>query len=76
MKKQLPIRCKIRDDLIKNEITWIEIDEADGGYYMFQYENINSPPKWDVFSDNIEDLLEDCNNIWGIGYDDWISAGS
>jgi len=37
MKKQLPIRCKIRDDLIKNEITWIEIDEADGGYYMFQY---------------------------------------
>ncbi len=74
MKKKLPIRCKIKEDLVKDGITWLEIDESDGGYYLFQYVDIILPPKWDVFSDNIEDLLEDCRRIWKIGDNDWSSV--
>ena len=73
MKKRFPIRCKIREELVKNDITWLEIDEADGGYYLFQYVDIKLPPKWDLFSDTIEDLLDDCMKICDIDDDECVS---
>jgi hypothetical protein len=69
----LPIRCQIPKECISNDILWLEIYEADGGFYLFQYVDIHLPPKWDVFADNIEDLLNDCKKLWKIDYFDWKS---
>jgi hypothetical protein len=68
MKFKMPIRCRIPDTIIGNDISWLEIHEADGGYYIFQYTEIKQPPKYDSFTDDIEDLLSDCKESWGIDY--------
>lgn len=71
MMPRLPIRCRVPEDRVTNEIRWLEIEEGDGGYYLFQYVDINAPPRWDVFSDDLEGLLEDCMRIWGVDRTQW-----
>jgi hypothetical protein len=71
MNHKLPIRSKIPNEHVDKGIKWIEIHEADGGFYLYQYTDINMPPKWDIFSDDFEELLEDCIRIWGINRTDW-----
>ena len=65
------MKCKIPKERIRGNITWLEIEEADGGYYLYQYEDIDKPPKWDSFYVDIEELLEDCLKNWGIQESDW-----
>ena len=71
MKRQLPIRCRIPDGNVKDEIQWLEIRQADGGFYLLQYVDIEWPPKWDVYSDDLEGLLDDCVRIWNVQRDAW-----
>jgi len=54
-----------------NEIRWLEIHEADGGFYLYQLTDKALPPKWDTFFQSMEDLLDDCKRIWGISDDLW-----
>jgi hypothetical protein len=75
MKLKLPIRCQIPKAYRTKKISWLEIHEADGGFYLFQYVDIHLPPKWDTFTDtdDIDDILKDCKEIWKIDDSDWES---
>lgn len=60
------LRVKIPIDQVRNEITWIEIEAGEGGYFLFQDETIDSPRKWDSFYATLDEVLSDCENAWGI----------
>ncbi len=51
-------------------IRWLEVEEGDGGAYVFQYEDIDSPSKWDSFYANIEEALSDWEEA-GVSRSDW-----
>lgn len=61
-----PVRCEIPSSRVTSEIRWLEIHEGDGGFYLYQLIDKDSPPKWDTFYQSIEDLMDDCRDAWGI----------
>ena len=71
MTLRLPVRCKIPEEHVTSDIRWLEIEEADGGYYLYQYIDIQLPPKWDSFDQCLQDVLDDCQRIWGIQKEAW-----
>lgn len=72
MHDSLLYRCKILDNSVKNEIRWLGIEEADGEYYLLQFEDINYPPKWDAVYTNLDELFDDCEHTWDIKKEDWV----
>ena len=56
-------------------IAWLEIHQADGGYYLLQFADQKAPPKWDSFFAGVEDVLEECQRTWGIDPTAWQSIG-
>lgn len=56
-----------------NDISYLEIHEGDGGFYLYQFKDISEPPFWDVFADDIEDLFDGCRETWKIDISDWKS---
>jgi len=76
MRHNLPIRARIADKYVANGINWLEIHDRDGGYYLFHFTDITLPPKWDTFTDNLEDLMLDCRKIWNIEDDQWAHISS
>ena len=74
---KLPIGCKIPEMHADKGITYLEIHEGKDmflGFYLFQHENENSPVKWDNFTDDIEDLIQDCKTHWNIEPSMWKSV--
>jgi hypothetical protein len=69
---KLPVRCRISDEAVRDDIRWLQIEKADGGFYLFQYADLEKPPKWDSFCNSLEDILRDCERIWGIKDSSWI----
>lgn len=67
---KLPLRV-IVDKPSDDKILMMEIHAADGGYYLYQYVQLNDPPKWDTFYESLDDLTEDCFNSWGISLNSW-----
>ncbi|MDP6938461.1 MAG: hypothetical protein QF848_06450 [Planctomycetota bacterium] len=65
------LRFQIPSHQIQNEITYLEIEAGDGGFYLFQYERPNSPPKWDSFYATLDEALDDCESAWGISRNSW-----
>jgi len=59
---------------MSNEIQWLEIHQADGGFYLFQSSGDGVPPKWDSFYETLDDLLADCKRIWSIHHNAWQSV--
>lgn len=74
MKLKFPVRAKIADQYVTRGITYLEIHQRDGGYYLFQFENLELPPKWDSFTDNIDELLHECKKTWGIEEHQWMKV--
>jgi hypothetical protein len=70
---ELPARCKVPPHRVQKNITWLEIHRADGGYYLFQKPGKDAPPKWDSFTDDLDDLLSDCHRVWDVSEADWES---
>lgn len=56
-------------------IAWLEIHEGDGGFYLLQFADKTAPPKWDSFFTGVDDILEECQRIWGIDHTAWQSIG-
>ncbi len=67
----LPARARVADEYATSDIRWLEIHEADGGYFLFQYVDVRRPPKWDSFCDDLENLLSDCKEYWGVEAGAW-----
>jgi len=67
----MKLRYEIPPHKVRNGIRWLEVEEGDGGAYLFQYEDIESPCKWDSFYTNIEEALSDCEETWGVRRSDW-----
>ena len=68
--------CQIPLSHAKNEIQWLEIHEEDGGFYLYQLIDENSPLKWDTFYQNIDELLSDCLAVWGVSDNMWQQSNS
>ena len=69
--RQMKLRYEIPPDKVRRGIRWLEVEEGDGGFFLFQYEDINSPCKWDSFYHNVEDVLSDCERVWGVSRSEW-----
>jgi hypothetical protein len=69
---KLPLQCSIPSSTMTNEIQWLEIHQADGGFYLYQSTEQHLPPKWDAFYQNLDDLFGDCKRIWGIQENAWL----
>lgn len=67
----MKLRHEFPPDKVRRGIRWIEIEEADGGAYVFQYEDINSPCKWDNFFGTIEEALSVCEEDFGVSRSEW-----
>lgn len=67
----MKLRYEFPPDKIRRGIRWLEVEEGDGGAYVFQYEDIELPCKWDNFYANIEEALADCEEAWGMSRSDW-----
>lgn len=68
------LRVKIEPEKVEYGIRWLEIQEAEGGFYLFQHEDISSPCKWDSFYSSLDEVLEDCLHSWGIEHSDWVTV--
>ena len=55
----MKLRYEFPPDKVRKGIRWLEVEEGDGGAYLFQYEDIELPCKWDSFYANIEEALSD-----------------
>ncbi len=66
----MKLRCEFPPDKVRKGIRWLEVEEGDGGAYVFQYEDINSPCKGDSFYANIEEALSDWEEA-GVIRSDW-----
>jgi len=72
---KLPIGCRIPEARVIKGISYLEIHEGDGGFYLYQYENENiGTPKWDSWTDDLADLLQDCKTFWDIDNSLWKSC--
>ena len=71
-----PLRVQLQGQQIRNKITWLEIEARDGGFYLFQYERPDSPPRWDSFYATLDEALDDCESTWGISRDSWVRQES
>jgi hypothetical protein len=67
----MKLRYEFPPDKVRKGIRWLEVMEADGGAYLFQYEDLDSPPKCDCFYANIGEALSDCEKGWGLGRSQW-----
>lgn len=66
----MKLRYEFPPDKARRGIRWLEAEEADGEAYVFQYEDIDSPCKWDNFYANIEEALSDWEDL-GVRRSDW-----
>jgi len=67
----MKLRYEIPPDKVRRSIRWLEVEEGDGGAYLFQYEDINSPCKWDSFYATLEEALSDCEESLGVSRSEW-----
>jgi hypothetical protein len=67
----MTLRYEFPSDEVRRGIRWLEVVEGDGGAYLYQYEDINSPPKWDAFFESIEEALSSCEEGWGVSRSEW-----
>ena len=51
----------------------LEIGEADGGFYLFQFDAPDGPAKWDTFYQTLEDVFEDGLDF-GVPREGWRSV--
>lgn len=58
-------------ETVTRGIRWLEVQVGDGGAYLFQYEDIDKPCKWDGFYESVEDALAGCEETWGIRRSEW-----
>ena len=65
------IKCKVPIKHIANGILWLGAEKADGGFYLYQYEDPSLPCKWDTFYQTLEDLATDCQDSFGIDGSTW-----
>ncbi len=65
----MKLRYEFPPDKVRKGIRWLEVEEGDGGAYVFQYEDINLPCKWDNYA-NIEEALSDWEEA-GVSRSDW-----
>lgn len=66
----MKLRYEFPPDKVRKGIRWLEVEEGDGGAYVFQYEDIDSPCKWDSFYASIEEALSDWEGA-GVSRSDW-----
>lgn len=75
MRDKLPIGAPIREEFVTNHIRWLEIHAADGGLYLLQHPSRDEPCRWDIWVEDTDEelgeLLDDCEKIWGIRQSDW-----
>jgi len=61
---------RIPDKFVTDSIRWLGVEKADGGFYLYQYEDESKPCKWDAFYGDLNDLIEDCK-AWGLTQNEW-----
>jgi hypothetical protein len=66
----MKLRYEFPPDKVERGIRWLELEEADGGAFVYQYEDIDSPCKWDGFYEDIEDALSSWEEH-GVSRWDW-----
>ena len=66
----MKLQYEFPPDKVRKGIRWLEVEEGDGGAYVFQYEDIDLPCKWDSFYANIEEALSDWEGA-GVSRSDW-----
>lgn len=66
----MKLRYESPPENIRKGIRWLEVEEGDGGSYIFQYEDIHSPCKWDNWHASIEEALSDWEEA-GVSRSDW-----
>jgi len=66
----MKLRYEFLPDKVRKGIRWLEVEEGDGGAYVYQYEDIDSPCKWDSFHANLEEALSDWEEA-GVRRSDW-----
>jgi len=72
MNYKFPIGCTIPFNRRRHGISWLEIHQADRGYYLLQFEDPQAASnKWDSFYPSIDDAMSDCKETWGIDRKDW-----
>ncbi|MEZ6235469.1 MAG: hypothetical protein R3B68_14880 [Phycisphaerales bacterium] len=69
------LRCEIPPDAVRRGIRWLEIEPADGGAYLFLYENIDAPCKYDHFFTSVEEALTASEESWSVARSDWHEVG-
>ena len=66
----MKLRYEFPPDKVRKGIRWLEVKEGDRGAYVFQYEDIDSPCKWDSFYASIQEALSDWEEA-GVSRSDW-----
>ena len=69
--RQLPLGSEMPPAGRTKGIVWLEIHEGVGGFFLYHFAERNSPPKWDTFIHDLDDIFEDCQRIWGIDRNAW-----
>lgn len=68
----MKLRYEFPPHRVRRGIRRLEVEERDGGAYLFQDEDINAPPKWDSFYASVEAALSDCEEgDWGVSRSEW-----
>ena len=67
----MKLRYEFPRDKVRKGIRWLEVVEGDGGAYLLQYEDIDSPCKWDSSYANIEEALSAGEEGWGVSRSQW-----
>lgn len=68
-----PLRSEIPFARVTKDIRWLEIHRAEEGFYLLQFVNRDLPPKWDSLYQSFQEVVEDCQTIWGVHEDMWLT---
>ncbi|MGC4002421.1 MAG: hypothetical protein QM811_04470 [Pirellulales bacterium] len=66
----MKLRYEFPPDKVQRGIRWLELEAADGGVFVYQFEDIDAPCKWDNFYADLEDALSDWEAV-GVSRSDW-----
>lgn len=65
------VRKRISEKFSDGSIFWVGVEKSDGGFFLYQFENETKPCKWDSFYTDVQDLLQECEENWGLNQSNW-----